>query len=149
MDEQDWDRLFSERLREVLAEDHRGEASRLAHHLGLNEHNFRARLAGRVRFTLNEIKALLHHIPDLRLAHCLLEGTEFEARPIQAAGQPGDLLTGAMDATQEASDVMEEVRQALQDQSISHLDRRNIERELVRAEMALATVRRGLEQTGA
>ena len=137
---------FAEKLRDILTTERRGFADELAFRLNMKRANLDARLYGRSRFSLVQMRQVLAHLPDKRLADCLLEGTPFraDARPSQVdLGK--SLAERVKQAHFDAGDLHRVIDRALEDGKLTRAERQAISRVLMRAEADLVAVRQRIE----
>ncbi|MBM3479932.1 MAG: hypothetical protein FJX69_12060 [Alphaproteobacteria bacterium] len=91
---------FAALVHRALVRERRRPMRDVAAALGLSYAAFHARVSGRVPFSPAEVSRLLHELPDMRLADCLLRHTRFVAferpSPSCAAEAGGALAVAAM-----------------------------------------------------
>ena len=140
---------FARSAYHVLVEEKRYSAKDIARTLGMKYATFHARLIGRVPFRPEEIVALLHVVPDIRLADALLAASPFLAVPKTppAADGEGETIRIAIEAVNEAARALAEIERAEHDGGVNGAQHRGtIDTHLLGAERALAQVRTRLHK---
>ncbi len=142
--EEERGRAFAGLVHQVVIDERRYAAKKVAAALGLSEPAFYARTSNRVPFSADEIRALLAAAPDPRLVTYLLRGTPYvAAERLEADSSPVEeqIHRGATRIVIEATDVLESVETALRDGRIDHRDALVLRQEIEVAERALASLR--------
>jgi hypothetical protein len=140
---------FAQLLYTLLIVEEVKSVKQVAAHLGIKEQSLYSRLYGRVRFSVEEAKAILEFLNDMRIADYFLENSPFVAvarvpESDQEAGEGVRIQTSS--TLFDVADLMREVETSLCDDGrIDHREKIRIEKRLMEAERSLSALRRTLQ----
>jgi len=140
---------FASLLYQLLIVEEVKAVKEVAAELGLKEQALYARLYGRVRFSVEEARAILAYLGDTRVADHLLEGSAFVAihrTELDDEKTSEGVREGATTTLFDVTDLMREVETALSDDGrIDHREKIDIEKRLHEAERSLTALRNALK----
>ncbi|WP_037309701.1 phage regulatory CII family protein [Ruegeria halocynthiae] len=137
---------FANLVHGLLVTDERGRTAEIANSMGLSYDALYARLRNRVVFSPEEIRSLIAVLPDARIASWLLLGTGFFAAERGALDQPDldareSLRHSVIRMIVDASEAAAQVEIALSDGRIDHREAAQIQKDILAAERAIATLK--------
>ncbi len=140
---------FASLLYTLLIVEEVKTVKQVAAHLGMKEQSLYSRLYGRVRFSVEEAKAVLGYLNDVRVADFFLDGSPFvavgrvpESEQMAAEG----VRTQTSSTLFDVADLMREVETSLCDDGrIDHREKARIQKRLMEAERSLSALRRTLQ----
>jgi len=142
-------REFASLLYQLLIVEEVKTVKETAAALDMKEQSLYSRLYGRVRFSAEEAKAILHFLKDVRVADFFLSGSPFVAvsRAPDAEDQSHENVRNQASSTLfDVTDLMREVETSLSDDGrIDHREKARIQARLIEAERSLTALRKCIQ----
>ncbi len=139
---------FATLLYKLLIVEEVQSVKQVASKLGMKEQSLYSRLYGRVRFSVEEAKAILTILNDVRIADFFLEDSPFVAvaRPNEIEPCSENVRTQTSSTLFDVTDLMREVEVSLSnDGRIDHREKVKIEERLLEAERSLTALRKTIQ----
>ncbi|HTP77041.1 MAG TPA: phage regulatory CII family protein [Rhizomicrobium sp.] len=138
---------FWEIARQLLVVEKVRPLGDVAQSVGMEYATLYSRVNGRTPFRLDEARALLVEVPDVRLADALLQGTSFmavERLDELGWGKPTDAIESALQSAREMLEILTDINTATASRRLDKASRTHIEQHLHEAERALARLKLAL-----
>lgn len=139
---------FAQLLYKLLIMENIKSVKEVAAELDMKEQALYGRLYGRVRFSIEEVKAILAILEDIRIADYFLSGSPFVAveRSSHEADESETVRSRATSTMFDITDLLREVEKSLIDDGrIDHIEKIQIEKRLTEAERSLTSLRKCLQ----